>query len=159
LKKKICFLLVESQELPFYHHVWKRSPRRTVIYIKRNRKHRQHYIKCCGRNRCHIGPKRKNGTKIESTKKPVKGGKKTPKPVVKGGTTAASGKGKTASGGKTVAPGDPAVPEEPAAPGDTAAPDAPVKETSATESAPESPAPGTPAPGDPVSGTTGGKGR
>jgi len=133
-----------------------------LIIIKRNRKYRQHYIKCCGRNRCHIGPKRQNGTKIEYTKKPVKGGKKTPKPVVKGGTTAAPGKGKTAPGGKTAAPGDPADPEDPAAPGDTAAPGDPVIKTSATESAPEGPAaetptPGTSAPGDPAPETTGGK--
>jgi hypothetical protein len=103
--------------------------RKTVIYVKNVKKRRRlDIIKCCGRNRCSDGPKRNNET-IFRRKKPgavtsiIKG-----KPVVKGGTTAAPGKGVT--GG---APGDPgneaAGPGDPAAPGATAAPGADPKAT------------------------------
>lgn len=92
--------------------------RKTIIYVKNVKKRRRlDIIKCCGRKRCSVGPKRNNETIIRRRKPGAVTSVIKGKPEVKAGTTAAPGKG--VPGGT---PGDPG--EETAGPGDSAAPGA-----------------------------------
>lgn len=78
--------------------------RKTIIYVKKvHKRRRQKIIKCCGRNRCTVGPKRRNVTEVVRQKP---GGVTTlvkATSMVKEGTTAAPAKGEE-PGEETAAP-------------------------------------------------------
>jgi hypothetical protein len=53
------------------HNIEKRSPGRTIIYL-RKKKRRKHYVQCCGAKRCHDGRFRKpKNTTTEGTEMPT----------------------------------------------------------------------------------------